>query len=77
MFDYCRTEPFPEISPYDLVLNLSTHLENEQNRPKKTSECPTEIYDIMQRCWKLNPEDRPPIKTIVSELEVILPNYYP
>ena len=36
-----------------------------------------EIYDIMRRCWKLSPEERPPIKTIVSELEVILPNYYP
>jgi serine/threonine protein kinase len=41
-------------------------------RLEKPPECPQEIYDLMYKCWIVNPEARPSFSTLVRELEEFL-----
>jgi hypothetical protein len=38
------------------------------NRLPKVSQCPDELYELMQSCWKDNPRDRPNFKEILDNL---------
>lgn len=38
-------------------------------RMPRTESCPEELYDVMIRCWKTKPEDRPTFEYMQSILE--------
>merc|ERR1711937_66635 len=38
-------------------------------RPSIPSSCPSEIQDLMQKCWHQDPEARPPFSEIFSTLQ--------
>lgn len=40
-------------------------------RPEIPPSCPKELSDLMQQCWKSNPEERPSIETIIERLQHI------
>lgn len=44
------------------------HLERGYRMPRP-EDCPTELYDLMIRCWKDCPEERPTFEFLRSYLE--------
>uniref|UniRef100_A0AAF5CYV5 Protein kinase domain-containing protein n=1 Tax=Strongyloides stercoralis TaxID=6248 RepID=A0AAF5CYV5_STRER len=61
--------PFHEIEPSDLLNYITSG-----NRPQKPEFASPEIYNIMKRCWKENPEERPTFDELNSEFMVLLEN---
>uniref|UniRef100_H9GEL5 Tyrosine-protein kinase n=1 Tax=Anolis carolinensis TaxID=28377 RepID=H9GEL5_ANOCA len=60
---YGRT-PYPGMSNQEVMRAL----ERGYHMPRPES-CPVELYDIMLRCWKKKPEDRPTFESNQSILE--------
>uniref|UniRef100_A0A0K0FNZ7 Tyrosine-protein kinase receptor torso (inferred by orthology to a D. melanogaster protein) n=1 Tax=Strongyloides venezuelensis TaxID=75913 RepID=A0A0K0FNZ7_STRVS len=61
--------PFDEIEPTELLDHIT-----KGNRPQRPEFASEEIYNIMHRCWKENPEDRPTFDELMSEFMVLLEN---
>ncbi|NWR21348.1 HCK kinase, partial [Emberiza fucata] len=56
--------PYPGMSSVEVIRALERGY-----RMPRTDNCPEELYDIMMRCWKIKPEDRPTFEYIQSVLE--------
>uniref|UniRef100_A0A8C3QTN4 Tyrosine-protein kinase n=1 Tax=Cyanoderma ruficeps TaxID=181631 RepID=A0A8C3QTN4_9PASS len=56
--------PYPGMSSMEVIRALERGY-----RMPRTDNCPEELYDIMMRCWKIKPEDRPTFEYIQSVLE--------
>ncbi|XP_064247936.1 tyrosine-protein kinase HCK isoform X2 [Passer domesticus] len=56
--------PYPGMSSVEVIRALERGY-----RMPRTENCPEELYDIMMRCWKARPEDRPTFEYIQSILE--------
>ncbi|CAJ0595773.1 unnamed protein product [Cylicocyclus nassatus] len=59
--------PYNTVQPMDMI----AHLE-EGNRPPQPEKCPNEIYALMCRCWKADPDSRPTFAEIRGELAILL-----
>ncbi|NWT87480.1 HCK kinase, partial [Lanius ludovicianus] len=56
--------PYPGMSSVEVIRALERGY-----RMPRTDNCPEELYDVMMRCWKTKPEDRPTFEYIQSVLE--------
>ncbi|XP_040465150.1 tyrosine-protein kinase HCK isoform X2 [Falco naumanni] len=56
--------PYPGMSSVEVIRALE-----HGYRMPRTENCPEELYDIMMRCWKTKPEDRPTFEYTQSILE--------
>uniref|UniRef100_A0A663EC42 Tyrosine-protein kinase n=1 Tax=Aquila chrysaetos chrysaetos TaxID=223781 RepID=A0A663EC42_AQUCH len=56
--------PYPGMSSVEVIRALERGY-----RMPRTENCPEELYDIMMRCWKTKPEDRPTFEYMQSILE--------
>ncbi|KAM6319052.1 tyrosine-protein kinase HCK [Podargus strigoides] len=56
--------PYPGMSNVEVIRALERGY-----RMPRTENCPEELYDIMMRCWKTSPEDRPTFEYTQSILE--------
>ncbi|XP_068768614.1 tyrosine-protein kinase HCK isoform X2 [Struthio camelus] len=56
--------PYPGMSSVEVIRAL-----DHGYRMPRTENCPEELYDIMMRCWKTKPEDRPTFEYAQSVLE--------
>ncbi|NXT84559.1 HCK kinase, partial [Zapornia atra] len=56
--------PYPGMSSMEVIRALE-----QGYRMPRTENCPEELYDIMMRCWKTKPEDRPTFEYTQSILE--------
>uniref|UniRef100_A0A8C3CHZ2 Tyrosine-protein kinase n=1 Tax=Cairina moschata TaxID=8855 RepID=A0A8C3CHZ2_CAIMO len=56
--------PYPGMSSVEVIRALERGY-----RMPRTENCPEELYDIMLRCWKTRPEDRPTFEYTQSILE--------
>uniref|UniRef100_A0A8C6Z6K9 Tyrosine-protein kinase n=1 Tax=Nothoprocta perdicaria TaxID=30464 RepID=A0A8C6Z6K9_NOTPE len=56
--------PYPGMSSAEVIRAL-----DRGYRMPRTESCPAELYDVMMRCWKTNPEDRPTFEYTQSILE--------
>ncbi|NXG38192.1 HCK kinase, partial [Dromaius novaehollandiae] len=56
--------PYPGMSSVEVIRAL-----DRGYRMPRTENCPEELYDIMMRCWKTKPEDRPTFEYTQSILE--------
>jgi serine/threonine protein kinase len=45
-------------------------------RLEKPKDCPDDFYNIIDRCWKLNKNDRPKFSKVVKDIETVLVNVY-
>lgn len=50
-----------------------THVVHNNYRPKIDSNWPAEFGDLLRRCWDPNPLHRPDFRTIVEELDALMP----
>jgi hypothetical protein len=64
----CRTFPYEEY--YDEIV-LVTLIENGLRLPRP-SRATDGVYDLMLRCWSIEPDDRPPFANIVKDLPTLL-----
>ena len=44
---------------------------------EKPENCPNEIYELMLKCWEVNPKDRPTFDEIVDKISEINEKYNP
>ncbi|CAH1791170.1 unnamed protein product [Owenia fusiformis] len=56
--------PYPTIANMDLLKLL-----RDGYRMEKPDNCPDDLYDLMIRCWKVNPSDRPTFAELKIDLE--------
>ncbi|KFP37003.1 Tyrosine-protein kinase HCK, partial [Chlamydotis macqueenii] len=56
--------PYPGMSSVEVIRAL----EHGYRMPRMEN-CPEELYDVMMRCWKTKPEDRPTFEYMQSILE--------
>ncbi|PAV69205.1 hypothetical protein WR25_01548 [Diploscapter pachys] len=75
-FDFSskRQRPYQDIASSDLVNYL-----REGNRLPKPELCPDEMYELMEKCWNMNPEDRlsfDELKSEISKCLLMITNYY-
>ncbi|CAF0829358.1 unnamed protein product [Adineta ricciae] len=56
--------PYPKIE----LCQVFDHLRSG-NRMERPAGCPTDVYNLMQKCWRWNPDERPAFKEIHAELE--------
>ncbi|XP_039433954.1 platelet-derived growth factor receptor alpha isoform X2 [Culex pipiens pallens] len=56
--------PYPSVSNHELLAFLQ-----EGNRMAKPENITPELYELMQNCWKPNPDDRPSFREIRTFLE--------
>ncbi|NXG79961.1 HCK kinase, partial [Baryphthengus martii] len=56
--------PYPGMSSVEVIRALERGY-----RMPRTENCPEELYDVMLRCWKAKPEDRPTFEYTQSILE--------
>uniref|UniRef100_A0A8D9E3Q1 receptor protein-tyrosine kinase n=1 Tax=Cacopsylla melanoneura TaxID=428564 RepID=A0A8D9E3Q1_9HEMI len=61
-------------SPYPSVPNVEKLFQLLRNghRMECPSNCPEEVYEIMQACWKSDPTERPQFSDLVSKLDNML-----
>lgn len=59
--------PYSEVHNTDLVNFLKNGY-----RMEKPSHCGVELYQIMLKCWKDNPKERPTFRELRKQLEVLL-----
>lgn len=45
----------------------------EGERPKISEQVPLEYANMMEKCWKINPEERPTFIEILETLDLSLP----
>ncbi|XP_069035701.1 tyrosine-protein kinase HCK isoform X1 [Lepisosteus oculatus] len=63
IISYGRT-PYPGMSNPEVIRSLERGY-----RMPRTESCPEELYDIMIKCWKNKPEERPTFEYLQSVLE--------
>jgi len=64
-----RRVPYGEMNANTVALKVVT----QGLRPKKPTEgCPDPFYELMQRCWRKDPEVRPTIDDILNHLRLLL-----
>ncbi|KFQ46457.1 Tyrosine-protein kinase HCK, partial [Nestor notabilis] len=56
--------PYPGMTSVEVIRALERGY-----RMPRTENCPQELYDIMMRCWRSKPEDRPTFEYVRSVLE--------
>ncbi|NXQ79920.1 HCK kinase, partial [Nyctibius grandis] len=56
--------PYPGMSSVEVIRALE-----HGYRMPRTQNCPEQLYDVMMRCWKIKPEDRPTFEYTQSVLE--------
>ncbi|XP_030358937.1 tyrosine-protein kinase HCK isoform X1 [Strigops habroptila] len=56
--------PYPGMTSVEVIRALE-----HGYRMPRTENCPEELYDVMMRCWKTHPEDRPTFEYVQSILE--------
>ncbi|XP_048818716.1 tyrosine-protein kinase HCK isoform X3 [Lagopus muta] len=56
--------PYPGMSSMEVIRALE-----HGYRMPRTESCPEELYDVMMRCWRTKPEDRPTFEYMQSILE--------
>ena len=66
VFSYGRT-PYPRI-PTEHIKDFIY----KGNRMKAPEDCPNEIYEIMNKCWTMRPDDRPSFAILRKKLTNIL-----
>ncbi|XP_076442731.1 uncharacterized protein LOC143281407 [Babylonia areolata] len=59
--------PYPNIALADLYYVLSNHY-----RMDKPSNCSSELYGVMRRCWAEQPQDRPCFTQLREQLESLM-----
>ncbi|PIO58255.1 hypothetical protein TELCIR_20313 [Teladorsagia circumcincta] len=59
--------PYPTVQPIDMISYVE-----QGNRPPQPEKCPDEIFKLMTRCWKADPNDRPTFAEIRGELTILL-----
>jgi hypothetical protein len=64
-----RRAPFADKDP----LNISTRIRDEGLTPTIPKECPVVLRDIMQMCWKKDPEQRPTMEVVLAFMERAMP----
>jgi serine/threonine protein kinase len=60
-----RREPFADKDP----VNISTRIRDEGLTPTIPKECPMVLRDVMQMCWKNDPDQRPTLEVVLAFLE--------
>ncbi|ELU13146.1 hypothetical protein CAPTEDRAFT_202587 [Capitella teleta] len=53
--------------PYFKITDLRKQIP-QGHLPEKPEKCTDEIYDIMRRCWAINPRDRPTAQRVAEEI---------
>ncbi|XP_008569766.1 PREDICTED: macrophage-stimulating protein receptor isoform X3 [Galeopterus variegatus] len=59
--------PYPHIDPFDI-----THFLAQGRRLPQPEYCPNSLYQVMQRCWEVEPTARPTFRTLVGEVERVV-----
>ncbi|XP_008851384.1 macrophage-stimulating protein receptor isoform X2 [Nannospalax galili] len=59
--------PYPHINPFDL-----THFLAQGRRLPQPEYCPNSLYQVMLRCWEVDPAARPTFRALVMELEQVV-----
>lgn len=55
-------QPYAEIDPFEFTDYLA---ERESNR-LEAGNCPSEIFDVFERCWRQDPLERPTLKELFN-----------
>ncbi|XP_006171001.1 macrophage-stimulating protein receptor [Tupaia chinensis] len=67
--------PYPHVDPYDLP-----HFLTQGRRLPQPEYCPNSLYQVMLRCWEVDPAARPSFGALVVEVErvaaVLLGDHY-
>lgn len=62
--------PFSEVSSYSQVrLNIMRGLTPEGN--PLPQDCPTTLLEVVWKCWRQKPDDRPDLSTLIEDLNLI------
>ncbi|XP_067947878.1 activated Cdc42 kinase-like isoform X3 [Watersipora subatra] len=69
MFTYGK-KPWDGLTSMEILKSIDKPKNERLPRPDF---CPTEHYELMQRCWSHDPEDRPKFRSLTSELTSIKP----
>ncbi|XP_062970653.1 macrophage-stimulating protein receptor isoform X4 [Cynocephalus volans] len=59
--------PYPHIDPFDI-----THFLAQGRRLPQPEYCPNSLYQVMQRCWEVEPTARPTFRALVGEVERVV-----
>uniref|UniRef100_A0A8C3YPR7 Macrophage-stimulating protein receptor n=1 Tax=Catagonus wagneri TaxID=51154 RepID=A0A8C3YPR7_9CETA len=59
--------PYPHIDPFDL-----THFLAQGRRLPQPEYCPDSLYEVMQRCWAVDPAARPTFGALAGEVECLV-----
>jgi proto-oncogene tyrosine-protein kinase Met len=59
--------PYPQVHNWDILPYLQ-----EGRRLLQPDCCPTLLYDIMMRCWSVNPMERPLFTELVTEVQGVI-----
>ncbi|XP_053456230.1 macrophage-stimulating protein receptor isoform X2 [Nycticebus coucang] len=59
--------PYPHIDPFDLA-----HFLAKGRRLPQPEYCPNSLYQVMRRCWSMDPEERPTFGALVREVERVV-----
>lgn len=56
--------PYPELTEEETVQRIKAGY-----RMPKPLDCPSEVYDIMLTCWRMDPSERPTMKELCAHLD--------
>lgn len=62
----CRETPFGEIDPYSAATRIAAG-----HRPSTRDLTSSPLNQLIQECWEQEPTSRPPLNTVISQLESI------
>ena len=64
-------EPFSHLQEHRLVAELIVEgaIAQHLSQPRQ---CPNEVYQLMTRCWQLDPADRPTFAQLAQSLMVVM-----